>query len=112
MKVDLEGGSSRRHTSSNPAGYSDPAAPFTLPGKPSAVNVLCTPITRICARAFRRRRMDCCRFHGGSLFLWLLSLITISEGLALNDAEKPRLVDNLGAKNNLVLRNHGLPFEH
>ena len=30
------------------------------------------------------------------------------EGLALNDAEKPRLVDDLGAKNNLILRNHGL----
>jgi ribulose-5-phosphate 4-epimerase/fuculose-1-phosphate aldolase len=30
------------------------------------------------------------------------------EGLALNDAEKPRLVNDLGAKNNLILRNHGL----
>ena len=30
------------------------------------------------------------------------------EGLALNDAEKPRLVADLGAKNNLILRNHGL----
>ncbi|MCM3869078.1 MAG: class II aldolase/adducin family protein [Pyrinomonadaceae bacterium] len=30
------------------------------------------------------------------------------EGLALNDAEKPRLVNNLGTKNNLILRNHGL----
>jgi len=30
------------------------------------------------------------------------------EGLALNEAEKPRLVDDLGAKTNLILRNHGL----
>jgi ribulose-5-phosphate 4-epimerase/fuculose-1-phosphate aldolase len=30
------------------------------------------------------------------------------EGLALNDAEKPRLVEDLGTKNNLILRNHGL----
>jgi ribulose-5-phosphate 4-epimerase/fuculose-1-phosphate aldolase len=30
------------------------------------------------------------------------------EGLALNDAEKPRLVQDLGTKNNLILRNHGL----
>lgn len=30
------------------------------------------------------------------------------EGVALNDAEKPRLVYDLGMKNNLILRNHGL----
>ena len=30
------------------------------------------------------------------------------EGLALNDAEKPRLVEDLGNKNYLILRNHGL----
>lgn len=30
------------------------------------------------------------------------------EGLALNHAEKPRLVEDLGTKNNLILRNHGL----
>jgi ribulose-5-phosphate 4-epimerase/fuculose-1-phosphate aldolase len=30
------------------------------------------------------------------------------EGLALNDAEKPRLVNDLGTNNNLILRNHGL----
>jgi ribulose-5-phosphate 4-epimerase/fuculose-1-phosphate aldolase len=30
------------------------------------------------------------------------------EGLALNDEEKPRLVADLGDKNNLILRNHGL----
>ncbi len=30
------------------------------------------------------------------------------EGLALNEAEKPRLVEDLGTKNNLILRNHGL----
>jgi ribulose-5-phosphate 4-epimerase/fuculose-1-phosphate aldolase len=30
------------------------------------------------------------------------------EGLALNDAEKPRLVQDLGSNNNLILRNHGL----
>jgi ribulose-5-phosphate 4-epimerase/fuculose-1-phosphate aldolase len=30
------------------------------------------------------------------------------EGLALNDDEKPRLVSDLGDKNNLILRNHGL----
>jgi len=30
------------------------------------------------------------------------------EGLALNDAEKPRLIADLGTKNNLILRNHGL----
>ncbi len=30
------------------------------------------------------------------------------EGLALNEAEKPRLVEHLGTKNNLILRNHGL----
>ena len=30
------------------------------------------------------------------------------EGLALNDEEKPRLVDDLGTKNNLILKNHGL----
>ncbi|MBA2527647.1 MAG: class II aldolase/adducin family protein [Pyrinomonadaceae bacterium] len=30
------------------------------------------------------------------------------EGLALNDDEKPRLVKDLGTKNNLILRNHGL----
>jgi ribulose-5-phosphate 4-epimerase/fuculose-1-phosphate aldolase len=30
------------------------------------------------------------------------------EGLALNDAEKPRLVNDLGTRNNLILRNHGL----
>ena len=30
------------------------------------------------------------------------------EGLALNEAEKPRLVQDLGNKNYLILRNHGL----
>lgn len=30
------------------------------------------------------------------------------EGLALNENEKPRLVDDLGDKRNLILRNHGL----
>ena len=30
------------------------------------------------------------------------------EGLALSDAEKPRLVNDLGTMNNLILRNHGL----
>lgn len=30
------------------------------------------------------------------------------EGVALNEAEKPRLVEDLGMKNNLILRNHGL----
>lgn len=30
------------------------------------------------------------------------------EGLALNEDEKPRLVADLGSKNNLILRNHGL----
>jgi ribulose-5-phosphate 4-epimerase/fuculose-1-phosphate aldolase len=30
------------------------------------------------------------------------------EGLALNEAEKPRLVADLGDKQNLILRNHGL----
>src|SRR5712692_8690617 len=30
------------------------------------------------------------------------------EGLALNEAEKPRLVADLGASNSLILRNHGL----
>jgi ribulose-5-phosphate 4-epimerase/fuculose-1-phosphate aldolase len=30
------------------------------------------------------------------------------EGLALNEAEKPRLVRDLGDKNHLMLRNHGL----
>lgn len=30
------------------------------------------------------------------------------EGVALNEAEKPRLVNDLGTKNNLILRNHGL----
>jgi ribulose-5-phosphate 4-epimerase/fuculose-1-phosphate aldolase len=30
------------------------------------------------------------------------------EGLALNDDEKPRLVSDLGNKNHMILRNHGL----
>src|SRR5436190_2567106 len=30
------------------------------------------------------------------------------EGLALNEAEKPRLVSDLGDKKNMILRNHGL----
>ncbi len=30
------------------------------------------------------------------------------EGLAVNDKEKPRLVEDLGTMNNLILRNHGL----
>lgn len=30
------------------------------------------------------------------------------EGLALNEEEKPRLVEDLGDKNHLILRNHGL----
>ena len=30
------------------------------------------------------------------------------EGLALNEAEKPRLVSDLGDKNQMILRNHGL----
>src|SRR6476620_11206747 len=30
------------------------------------------------------------------------------EGLALNEAEKPRLVADLGDRQNLILRNHGL----
>ncbi|HET9530766.1 MAG TPA: class II aldolase/adducin family protein [Blastocatellia bacterium] len=42
----------------------------------------------------------------------LFSLASIGyhdyEGLALNEDEKPRLVDDLGDKNNLILRNHGL----
>lgn len=43
-----------------------------------------------------------------SLFV-LASLATHDyEGVALNDAEKPRLVDDLGTRNFLMLRNHGL----
>src|SRR5713226_9368606 len=42
----------------------------------------------------------------------LFALASISyhdyEGLALNEAEKPRLIADLGDKNNLILRNHGL----
>ncbi len=42
----------------------------------------------------------------------LLALASIAyhdyEGLALNEDEKPRLVDDLGDKRNLMLRNHGL----
>jgi ribulose-5-phosphate 4-epimerase/fuculose-1-phosphate aldolase len=42
----------------------------------------------------------------------LFSLASIAyhdyEGLALNEDEKPRLVADLGDKNNLILRNHGL----
>src|SRR3989442_8905543 len=42
----------------------------------------------------------------------LLALASIAyheyEGLALNEDEKPRLVDDLGDKRNLILRNHGL----
>src|SRR5438270_9327650 len=42
----------------------------------------------------------------------LFALASISyhdyEGLALNEGEKPRLVADLGDKNNLILRNHGL----
>ena len=30
------------------------------------------------------------------------------EGLALNEAEKPRLVADLGDKSHMILRNHGL----
>lgn len=30
------------------------------------------------------------------------------EGVALNDAEKPRLVEDLGERNAMILRNHGL----
>jgi ribulose-5-phosphate 4-epimerase/fuculose-1-phosphate aldolase len=30
------------------------------------------------------------------------------EGIALNEAEKPRLVHDLGSNTNLMLRNHGL----
>jgi len=30
------------------------------------------------------------------------------EGLALNEEEKPRLITDLGDKNNMILRNHGL----
>ncbi len=32
----------------------------------------------------------------------------VYEGLALSDEEKPRLVQDLGNKNNMILRNHGL----
>ena len=32
----------------------------------------------------------------------------VYEGLALNEEEKPRLVQDLGNKNNMILRNHGL----
>lgn len=42
----------------------------------------------------------------------LFSYITLAyhdyEGVALNDDEKPRLVDDLGKRNCLILRNHGL----
>lgn len=42
----------------------------------------------------------------------LLALASIAyhdyEGLALNEDEKPRLVSDLGDKNSLILRNHGL----
>jgi len=42
----------------------------------------------------------------------LIALASIAyhnyEGLALNEAEKPRLVSDLGTKNYLILRNHGL----
>jgi ribulose-5-phosphate 4-epimerase/fuculose-1-phosphate aldolase len=42
----------------------------------------------------------------------LFSLASIAyhdyEGLALNEDEKPRLVSDLGEKNSLILRNHGL----
>lgn len=42
----------------------------------------------------------------------LLALVSLAyhdyEGLALNEEEKPRLVADLGNKNHMILRNHGL----
>jgi ribulose-5-phosphate 4-epimerase/fuculose-1-phosphate aldolase len=53
--------------------------------------------------------------RGGLLPISQQSIIVLSslayhdyEGIALNDDEKPRLVRNLGDKNFLMLRNHGL----
>ncbi|MDP2228952.1 MAG: class II aldolase/adducin family protein [Moraxellaceae bacterium] len=53
--------------------------------------------------------------QGGVLPLSQQSLFVLSslgyhdyEGVALNEAEKPRLVSDLGANNFLMLRNHGL----
>jgi ribulose-5-phosphate 4-epimerase/fuculose-1-phosphate aldolase len=52
---------------------------------------------------------------GGLLPLSQVSLIPLAsiayhdyEGLALNDAEKPRLVADLGNRSHMILRNHGL----
>jgi ribulose-5-phosphate 4-epimerase/fuculose-1-phosphate aldolase len=52
---------------------------------------------------------------GGLLPLSQVSLFPLAsiayhdyEGLALNDAEKPRLVADLGSRSSMILRNHGL----
>src|SRR5437762_11451212 len=53
--------------------------------------------------------------HGGLLPISQHSMSVLAsigyhdyEGVALNDAEKPRLVADLGTANHLILRNHGL----
>ena len=43
-----------------------------------------------------------------SLFPYVTLAYHDYEGVALNDDEKPRLVADLGAKNAMILRNHGL----
>ena len=50
----------------------------------------------------------CCRSRSSRSSCWRRSAYHDYEGVALRDDEKPRLVRDLGDKNFLMLRNHGL----
>jgi ribulose-5-phosphate 4-epimerase/fuculose-1-phosphate aldolase len=88
----------------NPAGFSIHSAVHA--GRPDAHCVMHTHTINGCAVAAQ---------SGGLLPLSQQSLFVLAslgyhdyEGVALNDDEKPRLVEHLGEKTFLMLRNHGL----
>ena len=87
----------------NPAGFVIHSAIHD--GRPRC-SACCTR-TRATAWPSRRRRRAAAHLAAVHLPLARLAYHDY-EGVALRDDEKPRLVDDLGASNFLILRNHGL----
>jgi ribulose-5-phosphate 4-epimerase/fuculose-1-phosphate aldolase len=105
VKIDLQGDVvSESPYSINPAGFTIHSAVHAA--RPDAVCVLHTHTKAGIAVSAQ---------EAGLLPLSQISLLPYSslayhdyEGIALNEAEKPRLVADLGGNNFLILRNHGL----
>jgi ribulose-5-phosphate 4-epimerase/fuculose-1-phosphate aldolase len=88
----------------NPAGFSIHSAVHAA--RPDTHCVMHTHTINGCAVAAQAGGLQ--PLSQQSLFVLSSLAYHDYEGVALNEAEKPRLVDHLGSNNFLMLRNHGL----